>query len=367
MKRASEPLTCTVGITGVDAGENPHPGCAAALALRADPAFQGRIVALAYDPMINGAFMDGLFDDVALVPWPGDDERCWRRALKRIRASHGIDVLLPCLDSDVPTLSRLQDELHQAGIHTLLPREDAVKSRFKWNLPELCRRAGIATPRTAVLYDVDQIHPLAGWSYPVLVKGSLADCETAHDAEEAEWLFRHLARKWGYPVLLQERLAGVEYLLSGICPEPGCPSVLMAVKKVVTTDAGKAVAGVTVRHEPLASLGLRLLETLAWKGPFELEFLLETSTNTFHLVEINGRFPAWISFSPHVGCPVVTDALRAASGLAVPDRTPPAPGIHFVRGFHVATGIVTEARALHAAAHPAPVVREGHLSGDNKQ
>jgi len=345
----SDPLTATVGITGLDAGPNPHPGIATALALRADPRFRGRIVGLTYDPMINGAFAGDVLDAVALVPWPGDPEAWHLRALRQARERHGIDLALPCLDSEVPTYARLAGALRDAGIATLLPSEEAVKRRFKWNLPELCRRTRVDTPKTTVLYDAEQIHPLGGWSWPVYVKGALAGAEIAADTEEADYLFRSLAARWGYPVLLQERRSGVEYLLAGVSRRGADVTAFVAVKKARTTAAGKATAAVTVVDERLEAIGRRILDELDWRGPFELEFLHDFATGRFLLIEINARFPAWISFAPHVGQPLATDAVEIALGGVVPSRPRPEAGIHFVRTDRVTTGSVTAAAAIDAA------------------
>ncbi|HGY92941.1 MAG TPA: hypothetical protein ENK43_17395 [Planctomycetes bacterium] len=347
------PLICentVVAVTGLDAGANPHPGAEVALALRADPDFKGRIVGLVYDTMVTGGWMDDLFDEIHLAPWPGDDEAMWLRRLLHLRRNAGIDVILPCLDSDVPTLARLAPRLRAEGLHALMPSEKAVKSRFKWNLSELARRVGVSTPRTAVLYDADQIHPLAGWRFPVFIKGALADCRKAHDREEAAYLFRAMARRWGYPVLIQQPLAGTEYLMTGVCGRPGVPHGAFVVKKVRTTDLGKAVAGVTVDHPHVMDLGRRLLEELEWVGPFEVEFLEDAGREDFHLIEINGRFPAWISFAADLGLPIVTDAVRLALGGEVPPRLPPPAGLHFSRTFRSVRGRVLDSPALRAAA-----------------
>lgn len=354
--RSSEPV---VGITGLDAGDNPHPGTAVALALRADPTFRGKIIALPFDPLVNGAFCESLFDGWSLFPWPGDHERWYLAAAARARRDFGIDVLLPCLDSDVPAVSRLAPALAEMGIATLVPPFEAVKRRFKWNLADTCAGLGVETPRTAVLYDVAQIHPLGGWTYPLYVKGSLADAELAHDSEEAEYLFRRMALRWGYPVMIQERRSGVEYLVSGACRDGGDPAALISVKKVRTTSLGKAVAGVTVADPELDHLARRILKGLAWRGPFELEFMKDASNGRFFMIEINGRFPAWISFAPRAGSSVVTDAIRLARGEEPAGLPAPPPGIHFTREYHVETVRVADASVLGATARARvePLVR----------
>ena len=45
----------TVAVTGLNATDNPGPGVSVIRSLRAHPDFDGRIVGLAYDGMVNAA------------------------------------------------------------------------------------------------------------------------------------------------------------------------------------------------------------------------------------------------------------------------------------------------------------------------
>lgn len=63
-------FTGTVALTGMNATDNPGPGVAVAMALRADPDFQGRIVGLTYDALDPGLYIDGLLDGAYLLPYP---------------------------------------------------------------------------------------------------------------------------------------------------------------------------------------------------------------------------------------------------------------------------------------------------------
>ena len=347
-----------VGITGLDAGPNPHPGVAVALALKADPRFNGKLVGLPYDPMMNGALMDDLFDAYSMFPWPGDPAPHYIAGVRRAQRDHGMNVLMPCLDSDVPTLARIRPELSAMGVECLVPPEDSIKKRLKWNLPELGRRLGVDVPKTSVIYDTEQLHPVDGWSFPLYIKGSLADAEPAHNEEEAAYLFRRMARRWGYPVMAQEARSGVEYLLSGACRENSEPAALISIRKVRTTGLGKATAAVTVHDDELEQVGRKILDDLRWRGPFELEFLKDTASGRLYLIEINARFPAWISFSQSLGFDVAGDLVRMALGEETPFRQAPPPGTHFTRAYSRDVGLLTERRVMDAlsAATREPLV-----------
>ena len=44
-----------------------------------------------------------------------------------------------------------------------------------------------------------------------------------------------------------------------------------------------------------------LLKEIKWVGPVELEFIRDSFDEEFKLIEINCRFPAWISYAKDVG------------------------------------------------------------------
>jgi carbamoyl-phosphate synthase large subunit len=208
----------------------------------------------------------------------------------------------------------------------------------------------IDVPKTSVIYDTEQLHPVDGWSFPLFIKGSLADAEPAHNEEEAAYLFKRMAKRWGYPVMAQEARSGVEYLLSGVCRENSEPSALLSIRKVRTTGLGKATAAVTVHDAELEKTGRKILSDLNWRGPFELEFLKDTANDRLYLIEINARFPAWISFSQALGFDVAGDLVRMALGEDTPFREAPPAGTHFTRAFQRDVGQLSDRRVMDALA-----------------
>jgi carbamoyl-phosphate synthase large subunit len=62
--------TLVVGVSGINAIDNPGPGIAVARSLKEDPEFGVRIVGLAYDAMDPGIYMDWVIDKSFLMPYP---------------------------------------------------------------------------------------------------------------------------------------------------------------------------------------------------------------------------------------------------------------------------------------------------------
>ena len=59
-----------VGISGINAMDNPGPGVGVARSLKADQELAVKIVGLAYDALEPGNYLDWLFDKVFILPYP---------------------------------------------------------------------------------------------------------------------------------------------------------------------------------------------------------------------------------------------------------------------------------------------------------
>jgi carbamoyl-phosphate synthase large subunit len=73
----------------------------------------------------------------------------------------------------------------------------------------------------------------------------------------------------------------------------------VAIKKLTTTAIGKIWTGITIQNEALMNIAKEFIANTKWKGPFELECMI--NNNTIYLIEINPRFPAWVYFATGVG------------------------------------------------------------------
>ncbi|RJR32770.1 MAG: biotin carboxylase, partial [Desulfobacteraceae bacterium] len=141
-----------IGVSGLNAVDNPGPGVAVIRSIRESGEFQGVITGLAYSPLDPGAYMEGICDNVFLIPYPSQGAE---NLLDRIRAIHAkfpIDVIIPTLDSELGGYLKIQRELAGMGIHTFLPHQEdfdlRTKSRF-----HLLKEIGINVPKGIAISD----------------------------------------------------------------------------------------------------------------------------------------------------------------------------------------------------------------------
>jgi carbamoyl-phosphate synthase large subunit len=321
----------TVAITGLEGRDNPYPGAAVARALRAARGDSIELVGFAYEPTLTAAFRGDLFDRVYLTPLPGDPSSALLRRLFEIHAERPLDVLVPALDSELPLYARHRSEIEARGIRMLIPSEAAVKRRFKQRLATWAQRHGIASPRTEVVVDPASFFAKAWTSFPCFVKGSLADAVMVESAAEAQAAFWRIAAKWGYPVLVQERLIGDEFDVCALVRPGGEPLASISIAKTHLSAAGKAVAAEVVEDAALDRAAAGVVRALQWEGPLEIELLRERSSGRFYLIEINARFPAWIGAAPGLGLNLPDLALRLALGEELSELRPARAGARFYR------------------------------------
>ena len=117
----------TIAVTGLNATDNPAPGVAVIRSLRAAPDFHGRVVGLAYDSLDPGLYCDEL--DLAaafLIPYPSQGLEALRERLFEIHARVPFDVLMPTLDSELPSMIVKKD-----GTRQLFDRQKLLRGLLK--------------------------------------------------------------------------------------------------------------------------------------------------------------------------------------------------------------------------------------------
>ena len=327
-------IHCNVALTGLDASENPFPGLSVLRSIKESGEFNGKIIVLTYDALCTGLYQHDLIDEVYMVPYPSEPEEYLFSRIAEIHQKTKLDVIVPCLDSEIATYARLGARLKHIGINVLVPREAAVKARSKLFLSEFCKEHEIDFPKSYLINDPNEIDKYATeLHYPLLLKGSIIDAAKVENASEAHVFFHRLANEWGLPLIIQEHLDGEEYDLAVVADPHSEIVAKVAMKKMGLTSAGKALAGVTVDSKEFDALAEKVVKGLRWHGPLELEMIKNSDLNKIYLIEINARFPTWVYASSHCGLNLPLLNLKLALGETVPAQSEYKRGVMFIRTF----------------------------------
>ena len=332
MKPPTRKRLPVVAVTGLHRGENPQPGSAVIASMRRRfPDL--RVVGLSYDPMESGQYSQGRdrIDAAYLVPYPRVGPEALLERLDAIAKKDPFDIVVPCLDSELPNYVKLRAELAKRGIECVLPLEQSLAQRSKESLATLCQRIKVPVPATLASSDpallarfVEQI------GYPAYIKGRFYEAHLVQSPVELYAAFNQIMAVWGGPVLAQEAALGEEYNVVGLADGRGAIIGSCSIRKMLRTKSGKGFAGVVITDPALDQSALKVIRALRWNGPFELEFI-KAPGRPHQLFEMNPRFPAWVDFPSQIGCNLPALMLERMLGIGTTPVGRCAPGEMFIR------------------------------------
>lgn len=292
-----------IAISGLHRGDNPQPGPAVIHSIRRRyPSVT--IIGLSHDPLESGLFSKGLdgVDAAFLMPFPAKGPKVLLDRLEEIHKIRPLDIIIPCLDAEIPNYLDLADEFKTRKIKVPLLTKNALDRRSKGNLGQLGKAAGIRVPKTLIASDLAATYKACEEiGYPLFLKGKMYGAAKVSAPTEVAPVFHSLMAAWGGPVVAQSAVRGSdEYDVVGLGDGKGGLLGSCAIRKMMLTGAGKAYGGIVVADPTLQEKVKNIIKTLKWWGPFELEFV--KGKQGHELIEMNPRFPAWTDFPSQIGC-----------------------------------------------------------------
>jgi carbamoyl-phosphate synthase large subunit len=306
-----------VGVTGINAVDNPGPGVGVARSLKDDKDLNVRVVGLAYDAMEPGIYLDWLIDKAYIMPYPSGGHKPYIQRLKYVKESYGLDFVIPSLDAELPMFIKYSKEIEDAGIKLFLPTMEQFKMRGKDRLADVAEKIGIRIPKTEIATSYnDLMAAVYRIGLPVMIKGAFYKAYRAYTAQEATGYYNCIVAEWGYPIIVQEVVSGEEMNVVAVGDGEGGGLGMMGIKKLRVTSLGKIWTGVAIKNEKMQDAAEKFISEYKWKGAFELECIV--SDEDVYMIEINPRLPAWSYFSTGVGINLPSNMVRKAYGLPLP-------------------------------------------------
>ena len=321
----------TLAVTGLNNTDNPGPGVPVIRAAKESEDFDVRIIGLVYENLEPGIYMEGLCDRIFQIPYPsaGSDDLIER--IEQIHYQEKIDVLIPNFDAELFSFMKNEQRLLDKGIHTFLPSIKQFQERDKDKLADYGKKYGVKVPGSINLGTVQQISDLEDkFDYPVMIKGQFYDAYEANNEEQVKQAFYKISSKWGFPVIAQEFVNGIEVNVVALGDGKGNTIAAVPMRKQYITDKGKGWGGITLADEKMMELTRMLIRKTKWKGGMELE-LIKTNSGEYFLIEINPRIPAWVYLAVGAGQNIPDALIKLALGWDVKPITEYKIGKMFVR------------------------------------
>lgn len=291
----------TVATTGLNNIDNPGPGIPFIRGVLDSNEFSARIIGLAYENLEPGIYMHDLVNKTYHIPYPTAGSDILFSRIEYINNIEKIDVLVPNFDAELYTFMKASADLEDIGIKTFLPTIEQYEERQKSNLPDFGKKYKIKVPKSKTIFSENEVESvMKDFRYPVFIKGKFYDATIAYNPEQARANVRKISAKWGFPIIIQENIAGTEVNVVALGDGEGVTVGAVAMRKLYITDKGKAWAGITLADENLIELTDSIISQTKWRGGMELE-MIKTPENEYYLIEINPRLPAWVYLSVGAG------------------------------------------------------------------
>jgi len=212
-------------------------------------------------------------------------------------AEHGVDLVVPILDAELPVLAPQREAFRRRGVRVVVSSPATVATcRDKRATFDFFTRGGFATPHT--IHGREALEAYQG-PFPALLKPALGSSshgvEVVHDREE----LRFFAARTDEPVV-QEYQTGDEYTLDVFCDLTGRARCVVPRMRI-QTRGGEVSKGMTVRDPGIIEAGRAVAEALPGaRGPLNIQcFRGADGEPTF--IEINPRFGGGYPLSARAG------------------------------------------------------------------
>jgi carbamoyl-phosphate synthase large subunit len=224
-------------------------------------------------------------DQQVLVP-PVSDDGYIPTLLKAVR-QHGVDALIPTIDTDLLPISRHRGQFEQAGCVPLIAEPEVIDiCRDKILTHQFLTKQGIDTPET---YTPEALRALADRRYPYFIKPRYGSASLLVHKIEDRLDLDYYTEKIGEPII-QKFVDGLEHTLDvyvGLSGVPRCvvPRARWQVR------SGEVSKGVVVKDLEIMEAGKRVVEALgpSLRGLVTLQCIV-TSDRRIRFIEINPRF-----------------------------------------------------------------------------
>lgn len=241
---------------------------------------------------------------------PRADSDDYVAALLSLCTAHGVDLLVPTIDTELLPLSETLARFLDAGIWVSVGDPAFVQmARNKMATAQALSALGIATPATFSLADVRGDPGIHRW--PMIVKPNHGSAgrliSVINSADEIPSVEPE-------PLIVQQLLSGPEYTINMFFDRGGKVRTVVPHRRV-RTRAGEVEKGVTERQDAICDIGWQLGHSLEGVRGVICFQAIVTDEGPF-VFEINARFGGGYPLAHAAGAECARWLLEEAAGLS---------------------------------------------------
>ena len=224
------------------------------------------------------------------------------------------DLVLPCGLSATRAVVSRQEEVRRRAAVVLPSLRNFEIAEDKLRVARLCRDVGIPCPRTFEVRDARELRVAAREvGYPVVLKtatgsGVVRGLRYASDESELEARLGEISAEnpdlaaRGAAFIVQEFIPGFIHDACALSRNGRVLNVLTQERRLMfPITGGVGAVAVTTREPELAAIARKLLESLDWHGPAQVEFKLDPRDGVYKLIEMNPKLWGTLDLSIRAG------------------------------------------------------------------
>jgi predicted ATP-grasp superfamily ATP-dependent carboligase len=222
--------------------------------------------------------------------------------IKNLCQTNHYDIVLPFGNDSYYAFVKHGEQLNGL-VKFLVPGVDAFSiAHDKGKTAAFCESIGIQVPKTfEIADDSDLTHVANQVRFPVVIKaksgsGVKAGLRYANNKEEFRSKYYEIASQesatgsTNYRPIVQEYIPGFIHDACTLTVNGSIATILTQVRRVMYPIYGGVGAINYTTHDPqLTDLARKLMESLNWNGPAQVEFKYDPRDRTYKLIEINPK------------------------------------------------------------------------------
>lgn len=217
----------------------------------------------------------------------------------------GISIVLPFVDGAIEIAALCREKMPDVFIPVIEPGL-AEKMFDKIEAAKLFKEAELPIPRTYTALNAE---------LPAIAKPRHGSASRGIKVFQSIEALMHLENLQDY--LVQEYIANnKEYTVDCYISEEG--EILVTVPRLrIEVMGGEVTRTKTLRNQELIGLSRQVLDKFNFRGPVTLQFLEDTESGRFMLMEINPRLGGGVLCSIFAGAPITDYIISESLGMRV--------------------------------------------------
>jgi carbamoyl-phosphate synthase large subunit len=264
-------------------------------------AFQRAAGELGIRPIVHAADSEAFFAAASLADQdhqlPRTDAPNYIDSLLDLVEREKIDILIPLIDPELPKLSQARERFADLGCAAMISSPRVVQAcEDKLAMYRFFQENGIPTPTTWL---PDEIVARSDHAFPYFLKPRAGSASKGnfviHNKQDLDALAPRLPE-----AIVQELAPGIEYTLDVYTGFDGVPRCVVPRRRV-EVRGGEVTKSLTVRHEAISRMGVRVVEALAeCVGLITIQLFLGPD-DQIRVIEVNPRFGGGCPLAIHAG------------------------------------------------------------------